>query len=268
MEFEKPELIVHIGPPKTGTTSLQVALSGKLPPKMSFMGAYQPRDLNGKSRSHILNDWSKNPELESSERARSFIECIKANKINGVTTVVVEEVLLDSSQKMSWERKINNLARLNLPTKIVPAITLRNPWDGVISLHKEFSKNLGFLERKSVFLFSISHQCQVFNYLYLLKTLLISGFREVHVLSFDSMIQDGFDPSKLLGQDKEIFPILLGRENASSEVIRRNGLDEKILHLAISKWVDDYQVLMGVLSSSPRSSLFCITELIDLLKNK
>lgn len=260
-----PALVIHIGPPKTATTSLQAALDGALPGDVDFLGAYQPRGRNGATGCHVVNDWCKDPGLGASARVRDFLARVDANTRDGITSIVVEEGLLDSSQQVGWDSKIAHLGQLLAPRGAVPALTLRDPRDGVLSLHREFSDHLGVLARHNVLAFIRTHQCRVFDYRHLLATLGQAGFASVRLLAFDSLVRDGIALGRLTGRNGDHPVLRLEKMNAAGTARPRGGLADRAVRVMIRKWIADYTILKAQVAAQADRSLFAIDDLLAAL---
>lgn len=260
------KLIIHIGPPKTGTTSIQSALAGDLPDNIAFLGAFQPRTLNGPTLCSELNDYSRGGLHIGDDRLIQFREKLDANMRAGMISVVVEEVLLDSSQKIPWDQKLKNLHGFVAPYNPVISIALRHPLQGIPSLHKEFYPALGRLQRRSILLFSRSHQCQVFNYRYLLKESAEAGFEKVNLVSFDDITTRGLDLSELVAAPlKDAGRIRLENLNAKPSVRPNTKWRDALLGRSAATWVRDCKVLFGMVKARKDVREFDVSQLLAAL---
>lgn len=107
-----PRIIIHIGPPKTATTSLQMAFEQIKHHKFQYGGVFQPRNRNtGSLCDRIYSDCSNknvNP---------SFIDCAKKELTTlvdeGKTILISEEMFLLEQDGTSIRAKIKRLKKIS-----------------------------------------------------------------------------------------------------------------------------------------------------------
>lgn len=133
-------------------------------------------------------------------------------------------------------------------------------------LHKEFYPALGRWQRRSLLLFSRSHQCQVFNYRYRLKEVAKAGFEKVNLVSFDDMTTRGLDLSELAATPlKDGGRIQLENLNAKPSRKPRTKWRDALLGRAAATWIRDYEVLLGMVKARKDVREFDMSEVLAAL---
>lgn len=159
------KVIVHIGLPKTATTSLQIDVFSKLRniQDINYVGIYQPRkdiqtELFKKFYYYLLTGKDIN----------EIIDLIKIEIEKGRNILISEEMIVGVSagdtSNDSWRQKIHNLSLLlqNFDYKVI--VTVREPSKALFSYYVEgyhiFKKlNQSFLE------VALTHECmKIFHY--------------------------------------------------------------------------------------------------------
>lgn len=259
MRHATPNLIIHIGPPKTATTSLQIALESDGPEGISYLGAYQPRERNGRSLCQVLHDVSKRPNLVNSPRFQEFKSKVLYDQSVGKIPIVVEEAILVSSGGVSWQKKMANLAIITKDINPIIAITLRDPIHGVPSLHRELFRELSALYKISLFAFTRSAQCQVFNYRRLLKEIRNLGFERVCLLRFSDISSGELNISGLNHNiTGDVSSIKITHENARQHKKAGPG----VLALYLKGWHDDFLRLDRLSARFPGPAFHKIDDVI------
>ena len=160
------KLFIHIGLPKTATTSLQVDFFTKLKKyNINYLGVKQPR---GRENNKLFNQFMKS--LNSSKdiaKTKSMLE----NKLKDEDLLISEEMIVVSNGSFSWKNKIKNLYNIIESFDYTIIVSVREPVSAMFSYYVElFSKykklNKSFekiiLSEESM---EIYHFRKFFNYL-------------------------------------------------------------------------------------------------------
>ncbi|MBY5931371.1 hypothetical protein KUV51_00045 [Tateyamaria omphalii] len=201
------KIFIHIGPPKTGTTALQVAVQEVDLAHAQYCGCFQPRDKNTGLSAKVLGHAHfpnakgapKRPEIR-----KEFEDALAA----GNSVFISEEMLLLGDRHCQSPDRLDVLADMlrGLPTVIL--LTLRRPSDAIPSLYQELY--LG-LERKywSDFDgFCTSRHVHCYRYKSVIRRLSQLGFENLVLLNFEAL--DDFP--KHMAQ----FPELDGIQNITA----------------------------------------------------
>jgi len=199
------QIICHLGPPKTATTSLQVALNSLSNPNFLFAGAFQPRELNVGSLSQRLHDIC----------ARGKIECLQTDQVNlkhdltvhvasGKTVFISEEMFLVHQDGASIEDKVNALKDvvIDLPCQII--LTVRDPKFSLPSYFQEIFNSLPFRLQSDFSAFCRDHRAICYDYEELLRIIREAGFTDVKLIDFDLLSAGCIDLGELTSRDEYI----------------------------------------------------------------
>lgn len=207
--MNKGNLYIHIGPPKTATTSLQYYFQELEIDHVVYKGIFQPRKDNNSLADLIFRDVAagKRNYLRRIEQEIAFL--IKKYKY----LIISEEQFLTSN----WEKNIFNLFNYleEFNPKII--ITIRNPEDAIISFYQQIYTSLPVKYQKNIDLFLKSNYCQIYSYKYLINKLKEIGFKEIIILDYQKLINGEHKISDIFldsvySQDQRI---LLSKKNIS-----------------------------------------------------
>lgn len=212
-------LFLHIGPPKSGTTSLQVAMENLDNATFLYGGVLQPRErpeITLANRLHVatVSDHPvdhKKPELLLTE----LKHLIDAGKI----VFLSEEMFMVTSGTVTWEMKLAHLAKLldGLPFTIL--VTLRDPLEGLPSLYQEIFKSLPIHEQFSFKAFCRGDAAKCYDFCHVENILRNAGVKNIQFIDFDLIRNGGLATNDLFG-DQDPFdgrPIAIGEHNSSEK---------------------------------------------------
>lgn len=172
-------IFVHIGLPKTATTTLQKDVFPHLNSKVLYLGICQPRTKpQSLLYERIIKAISDVKEVNSTNRM------LRTQLSNDVDLLLSEEALCVSEEGLNWELKLNRLADIlkGLDYKII--ISVRKPYEAMHSYYVELfdlfkTKNSSFIdialndERMKIYhysyFFSFLNQCFDLERIYLVK---------------------------------------------------------------------------------------------------
>lgn len=179
-------LILHLGPPKTATTSLQIALIGKADGSYDYGGAAQPtRDKSDlASRLHRLCLYGADVQEDGIEE---IVAEIAGRLASGRTLVISEELFLVDGARATYRQKIANLARVVRRFDPTVILCLREPLEALRSLYQELYTGIPLKEKLSFDRFLESSQAGVFAYEDLCEHLRNEGFGQVRTIRFEDL---------------------------------------------------------------------------------
>lgn len=207
-------LTLHIGPPKTATSSLQDAIQNLPSEHVRYLGITQPRIEFTK----IIEDPNKHlaeviylrcayPDIDLG----SVDLCAEMQRetSSGKTVWLSEEMFLtDHPQGVKWQTKIMRLGKLLRNLSSIPLVTIRNPLNATQSLYRELFPSLPKLSQQFPSAFAYSNAPKVYDYRYLLKVLQGAGFERVRIIDFDELCVGKVSQMALLGNNStELIPI-------------------------------------------------------------
>lgn len=209
----KKQIILHIGPPKTGTTSLQYAFENLKIDRIYYGGAFQPRERNGNSLSKILYDAAKSRGKPDELSAELFNEQVR--RLNSGAIILSEEMLSLSTLHEEVECKIKNLSKILSGYSVRILVGARDPSEGLPSLYQELYRSMPINMQLSFDAFCRSNFAKCYDYVYLINQLERYGFCDIVAIPFYD-IQAGFVPFS-------IFPPPLQHGNENILVSRHNA---------------------------------------------
>lgn len=191
-------LYVHVGPPKTATTSLQLALQNLRLDGFTYAGVFQPRDPNARSLASSLYEASSGALSPTSSEVRRAIDQIKTLISSGNSVVLSEEMFVLGT-RTHFQEKLTSLAALlhGIPTTFI--ITVREPIEALQSYYQERFERIPLSQKISFARFCRHHAAQCYDYVALTGMLRGLGFHDVRLIRFEEVVGGGLTLGHLLG---------------------------------------------------------------------
>lgn len=214
------QVFIHIGPPKTGTTSLQMAFETLSHPSYAYEGTLQPRERNLGSASQRLHD-ELCGEIEPEERdaLQSDLNRISEFVDGGGVVVVSEEILSLNSPERPFQMKIDLLAELlnGIPTTIL--LTLRDPVVAIPSFYQEIFQSLPTELKMNFPQFCSDSRALCFDYLEMQDMIVKSGLPAVRWLDFAKIERNEMTTRDVFGEHDlwNTLPIKIGAANRGAK---------------------------------------------------
>ncbi|MRH78508.1 hypothetical protein GH984_07290 [Spiribacter sp. C176] len=217
------KLYLHIGPPKTATTSLQIALQETNLRGLHYGGTFQPRDHNVGSLAQTLHKASCERLAADDPDVRAALDDV-SNVLGGV--ILSKETFLVEQRGCPFPEKLRRLATVLADIPTVVLVTLRDPTEGLPSPYQELFNGLPLTEKLSFARFCHGPRARCYNYTFVYESLIQAGFRDIRGIEFHDLTAGQVPLSRLLGHDAPTDAILtLGRANAGA----KNGPDKRTL---------------------------------------
>ena len=194
----RPGVVIHIGPPKTGTTSLQVALEQVTFPELFFGGTFQPRDRNAGSLSQALYRICTD-DTETKSGLQSFREELRRLVGGGRTVLLSEEMFLLEQEQISMEQKIVRLREALAGFDCRILISARSGASALPSLYQEIFASLPFTLQKSFADFCRDARASCYDYSWICDLLKSVGFAEIIVFDFEDLARGDLRLGALVG---------------------------------------------------------------------
>ena len=213
------KITVHIGPPKTATTSLQFFLQKLDSRNIEYTGVFQPRHKN-KERNKIRNNlfsFLTSGKDQKKKKVKAFI-----NEIECQNLILSEEMILHG---LNWRKKIRRLSSLLEDYSHVVKVCLRDPKDGIPSYYQEMYERLSPSLRYDYEAFVNSSYGDVYDYESVNCCLQEAGFAEVEWFTFERLIGGQLTIGEFISNcsvDEKDRLISLRKENSS----KRSGRKE------------------------------------------
>lgn len=180
-----PKLLLHIGPPKTATTSLQIALRNIADERFSFGGSLYPREQNTGSLCYKLLKACSGASVSQLETDSIRTE-IQALLVSRSTLFFSEELFLVEEPDASISTKLHRLSEIMLPFDCRIILTLRRARDALPSWYQESLKN-PTIPKVAFRSFCDSARAACFDYSAICHQLKQLGFRDIRLLEFETL---------------------------------------------------------------------------------
>lgn len=190
----KGELIIHIGPPKTATTSFQKFFLYNSFNEISYEGIIQPRIKNDDTICKLICD-SAVEYAKGCDIKKSKIRNIKLPKSSHC--LLSEESFLVNGQAIRWQDKMKGLYKITHHLNPILLIVVRNPIDAIRSYYQEMYYRLDKNEIKSINDFAESNYCVIYKYDELLNFINNTGFSSIKLINFDELINKQYKISDI-----------------------------------------------------------------------
>lgn len=190
----KGEIIIHIGPPKTATTSFQKFFLYNSFNEISYEGIIQPRIKNDGTICKLISDstveYAKGDGINKNEIRN--IELTKSSHC-----LLSEESFLVNGQAIRWQDKMEGLYKITHHLNPILLIVVRNPIDAIRSYYQEMYYKLDKNKIKSIDDFAESNYCTIYKYDELLSFIHNIGFSSIRLLGFDKLINKQYKISDI-----------------------------------------------------------------------
>lgn len=233
------KIYIHIGLPKTATTSLQTVLFPNLEKeKINYLGLFQPRSSD---KNHIINSLYNSI---STENNMAEVQWLMQNELDkGIDVLVSEEMITVDN----WQEKIENLFKIVSKYNYQFIVTVREPVSAMFSYYVELYKNFK-READSFRELALNNgKMKIYHYKTFFECLLsYCDESEVSVVKFEDIIKNDFTS----------FPLKL-RPKGSFYMEKHNTKNEKENIILLK---DNRNMLTQLLNYLRRFKIFRIVE--------
>lgn len=209
------QVYLHIGPPKTATTSLQVALQGLDHPQLVYFGVRQPRAEFANTDLKLLNSISKGeptPEHEFNNLRDKIKKYISEDKV----LFLSEEMFTVGQSKTEIREKITHLITFfqrQIETTPCVILTLRDPVDALPSYYQEIFRSLPFELASDFTQFCRDGRTFCYDYSAIIGHINKCG-AHLHILLFEDLASGSLSSQALLGATTDLnFTLRVGKTN-------------------------------------------------------
>lgn len=194
----KGHLFLHLGPPKTATTSLQIALQSLDLPNFVYLGAHQPRDPSVTHPSDLIHTFCLHESAALSSELEMFVTTIHKRLEQGGTVVLSEEGFLVWEERAHFWEKLARLEQLFSELPHTYIITVRDPKDALPSYYQELYPRLSVAEKLRPEQFFEHGRCDCYDY-QKLKSWFDQRGLAVRLLDFTRLASGSLSLRELLG---------------------------------------------------------------------
>ncbi len=207
------KLIIHIGPPKTATTSLQYWLQNNTIKDSKYIGINQPRALATLgSRLYSICCKENNNQSETSLIQKELSKELEINKY----VLFSEELFVVEQTEISYKDKLTRLFNLIKEFDHRIIFCIRNPENSIPAFYQEIYNSLPKLYKNSFKLFEHSAYSKCYHYENLTNLLKQIGFNEISWFLFSDFVQGKLTLGEVLSEpelNSYISPIKLNKSN-------------------------------------------------------
>lgn len=191
-------LYIHIGLPKTATTSLQYAFKNKIS-GIHYEGVVQPRHLSQGDIYLRVNKWVNNIEGSLGSEKNNIISLLSTELEKYNDILISEEMFCVDQEGVTWQEKLTRLNLLLLEIDFKVIVSVREPIAASYSLYVELYKKLRDKYINFYDFFNKSNQAKIYKYKYLYGFLNDTfGSDKVHFISFEEITSEiGISRNKL-----------------------------------------------------------------------
>lgn len=225
-------VVIHVGPPKTGTTSIQTFLQESSLRHVVYLGVFQPRHEND-DKNHLRDDiYGYLSGTSSNPNAVSKIKNVVEDVINNRKIAVLSEEMILHGQ--NWRSKVRRLYDIFGEFDPRISICLREPKEALPSYYQEIYSSLSKDLRSGFSRFANSEYGDIYNYQEVERCFKSSGFQDIGFFRFDDLTGGNLFLRDLgLGKIPESnVRMNLSRKNKSQKanngfrVVETNRIDE------------------------------------------
>lgn len=189
------KLFIHIGLPKTATTTLQKNIFQSLDPEqVHYVGVIQPRE---EPQSSLYLNFVHAINTGEISDSQALLKLVLGT---GKSVLISEEMILVSENSIDWRTKLDNLAHLIQGLDYQLILTVREPTSGMHSYFVELYPQLIKENRNFLDAASNNPTMQIFHYNKLISELIIRfSMDRILIKKFEDIINgDIADIYKLL----------------------------------------------------------------------
>lgn len=189
-DIDAGRIIVHIGLPKTATTTLQMDVFPMLKNEnVDYVGVYQPR-VSGHQDSFFFRFVKALSDGKIESVRHELVELLSSGK----TIILSEEMITVSSDHVSWRTKLLNLSRILNDINYILIVTVREPASAMFSYYVEMIKHLSMQKINFLEFAKNDERMEIFHYGILANELIVRFEKDrIHIVKFEDIIQGNFE---------------------------------------------------------------------------
>jgi len=230
----KRKYFIHIGPPKTATTSLQDFFFKKKFRSLTYEGIIQPREKYDNSLCSVIYKISASEKHLKSYDFESLIN----KKLNSHISFLSEEMFLVESKGMSWKEKVSRLHKITSSIEPTIVIVLREPISAIRSYYQELYYSVDRSKITTIDDFAKSEYCDIYMYEKLISYLKNIGFNKLKILEFEKLINGNYTVGEIFNIDDN-ERVILSNNNISKKKRKIHQTNNEIKKSAISKFIQE-----------------------------
>tara|TARA_B100000749_G_scaffold269544_1_gene248473 strand:- start:2945 stop:3844 length:900 start_codon:yes stop_codon:yes gene_type:complete len=259
------KLTLHLGLPKTGTTSLQDHYFPQVGGDIDYVGK-----VNGERLTHPILASMRN-YLDCGEKSlEGNLSRLKTNiESHAFDNILIsDEMFVVSSNGVSWEEKLRRLSRIPAQCEEISIekviVVFRNPLDAVYSFYVETFQLNKKAYRSCLDFVKNSDQAKIYNYKYLSSVLFeLFDSKVVSWRSYEHAIESGGLWSIL---EDEGFQISVPTEDKWSNTKKRVGDSYISNPFTLENYLVGWPLVRAAKQHLPRSSVSFLRSLLSKVR--
>lgn len=239
----RPNIVIHIGPPKTATTSLQIALDEVSCPDFFYAGTFQPRTRNSGSLCQALYQACLGPS-EGLVNALEIRDELKRLNSEGKTVFLSEEMFLLEQEEVSIKDKIVSLSKALSGFDCRILISARPGKSALPSLYQQIFNSLPLKLQMDFSAFCHDGRAMCYDYKAVCDMLRDAGFNDIIFFEFKDLSKKELSLGTLIACDEfEEYEISIQQHNVG---VYGKSVSERVLpkvsmknlgNLKLTKWL-------------------------------
>jgi hypothetical protein len=222
-----PKVYVHIGLPKTATTTLQADFFPSLKGGVyDYIGTPQPRDV-AKDPLYMQLYQVIRTGVDISGAKKALVERLSEGK----SIIFSEEAIVVREQDVPWQKKLENLAVILDGVEFKLLVTVREPVAAMFSFYVELYQRYKNENRSWQELATEHNDFKIYHYEFLYFELeRLFGHRSISTAHFEKIVK---------GDLSEVMEFLdtLGAEDEMKEINRHNSKKSDSTHVYVERKV-------------------------------
>lgn len=206
------KLIMHLGPPKTATSSLQQFFQEQNFTNIEYLGINHPSRIKNYSLTYELYK-------EAIGEENNFNIKTLEQKKDKNHLILSEELFLVEERKIPWKEKLKKLKIILSDFEVTIVIVAREPISAIKSYYQEIYYSINKEDFPTINHFALSDYCEIYDYKKLIEELNKIGFHDLKILDYDKLISGHYTLNEL-GIDDDSY-IELGHKNKS---LKKNNI--------------------------------------------
>ncbi|WP_367392672.1 hypothetical protein [Lewinella sp. LCG006] len=205
------KLVIHLGPPKTATTSFQRFFSTNKINGIIYHGVHQPRVTSDTSLCAEIYNFTTSI-IRDDEQLKNRIERLSFD--DNCIHLFSEEMFLVGSRGLTWVDKLKQLRPVLENVQYEILIVIRNPEDAIRSLYQEIFFRVQDSGINDINTFAKSVHSEIYMYDLFVDKLEELGFENIKILDYMKLINNIYSLEEIFNVPVDI-PLRLNLSNQS-----------------------------------------------------
>ena len=228
-------LFLHLGPPKTATSSLQIFFQDLKHHKIKYYGAFQPRN---KKNNEFIQKLVSDVKTQNLRYQDFILNVIIEDLIKNINVLISEEMIISVDENKSLKTNIHFLSNYFSKLNDVRIIyTIRKPSDIIPSYFQQIFTSLNKKYQNDFKHFVLSNYCEIFKFKLVVDALNSHNNFSVILIDYNKLISGYYSLNKIINnlEEHNIIKVNLEKANISKSKNGQRYSKEMTLKQKISK---------------------------------